>query len=47
MKKKGQHFQHYSKEFKMKAIEIYEEGNRSYHSFFEELGLRGSTQLKS
>ncbi|PCK22343.1 IS3 family transposase, partial [Bacillus pumilus] len=47
MAKKGQHFQHYSKEFKMKAVKKYEEGNRSYHSLSEELGLRSSTQLKS
>ncbi len=47
MARKGQHFQHYTKEFKMKAVKMYEEGNRNYRSLSEELGLRSSTQLKS
>ncbi len=47
MARKGQQFQHYSKEFKMKAVKMYEEGNKSYQSLSEELGIRSSTQLKS
>ncbi|WP_224741103.1 transposase, partial [Bacillus sp. 28A-2] len=47
MARKGQQFQHYSKEFKMKAVKMYEEGNRSYQSLSEELGIKSSTQLKS
>ncbi|WP_411809695.1 transposase, partial [Bacillus mojavensis] len=47
MARKGQHFQHYTKEFKMKAVKMYEEGNKSYHLLSEELGLRSSTQLKN
>lgn len=38
MARKGQHFQHYTKEFKMKAVKMYEEGNKSYHLLSEELG---------
>lgn len=44
MARKGQHFQHY---IKMKAVKMYEEGNKSYHLLSEELGLRSSTQLKN
>ncbi|KAA6447386.1 transposase, partial [Bacillus atrophaeus] len=47
MARKGQHFQRYTKEFKMKAVNLYEEGNKSYHTLSEELGLRSSTQLKN
>ncbi|MCY7540301.1 transposase [Bacillus pumilus] len=47
MARKGQHFQHYSKEFKIKAVKMYEEGNKSYRSLSEKFGLRSSTQLKS
>ncbi|QXW82336.1 hypothetical protein [Bacillus sp. LJBS17] len=47
MAKKGQHFQHCMKEFKMKAAKMYEEGNKSYNMLSEELGLRSSTQLKN
>ncbi|SFY23705.1 Helix-turn-helix domain-containing protein, partial [Bacillus altitudinis] len=47
MARKGQQFQHYSKEFKMKAVKMYEEGNKSYQSLSEELGIKSSTQLKS
>ncbi|QHK00328.1 hypothetical protein C7M17_04133 [Bacillus subtilis] len=47
MARKGQHFQHYTKEFKMKAVKMYEEGNKSYNTLAEELGLRSSTQLKN
>lgn len=43
MARKGQHFQHYTKE----AVKMYEEGNKSYHLLSEELGLRSSTQLKN
>ncbi|TYS22300.1 transposase, partial [Bacillus altitudinis] len=46
MARKGQQFQHYSKEFKMKAVKMYEEGNKSYQSLSEELGIKSSTQLK-
>ncbi|WP_411802033.1 transposase, partial [Bacillus mojavensis] len=45
MARKGQHFQHYTKEFKMKAVKMYEEGNKSYHLLSEELGVGSSTQL--
>lgn len=47
MAEKGQHFQHCTKEFKMKAVRMYEEGNKSYNMLSEELGLRSSTQLKN
>ncbi|MEK5495918.1 IS3 family transposase [Bacillus sp. FSL M8-0077] len=47
MARKGQQFQQYSKEFKMKAVKMYEEGNKSYQSLSEELGIKSSTQLKS
>lgn len=47
MARKGQHFQYYTKEFKMKAVKMYEEGNKSYNTLSEELGLRSSTQLKN
>lgn len=47
MARKGQHFQHYTKEFKVKAVKMYEEGNKSYHLLSEELGLWSSTQLKN
>ncbi|QAW10124.1 IS3 family transposase [Bacillus subtilis] len=47
MARKGQHFQRYTKEFKMKAVKMYEEGNKSYNTLAEELGLRSSTQLKN
>ncbi|MFY0331126.1 transposase, partial [Bacillus sp. YIM B13410] len=47
MARKGQQFQHYSKEFKMKAVKMYEEGNKSYQLLSEELGIKSSTQLKS
>lgn len=44
MARKGQHFQHYTKEFKMKAVNMYEEGNKSYNTLSEELGLRSPAQ---
>lgn len=28
MARKGQHFQHYTKEFKMKAVNMYEDGKK-------------------
>ncbi|RVT56095.1 IS3 family transposase [Niallia taxi] len=46
MAKKGQTFQSYSSETKLKAVIMYENGEGSYNSISEELGLRSSTQLK-
>lgn len=47
MARKGQTFQHYTEEFKIKAVNMYEEGNKSYQTLATELGLRSSTQLKN
>ena len=44
---KGQAFQHYTEEFKLKAIEMYINGEGSYNSLSADLGLRSSTQLKN
>ncbi|MEH7012569.1 transposase [Neobacillus niacini] len=44
---KGQTFQHYTEEFKLKAIEMYINGEGSYNSLSTDLGLRSSTQLKN
>lgn len=44
---KGQNFQHYTEEFKLKAIEMYMNGEGSYNSISADLGLRSSTQLKN
>lgn len=47
MARKGQTFQHYTEEFKIKAVNMYEEGDKSYQTLATELGLRSSTQLKN
>jgi transposase len=44
---KGQIFQHYTEEFKLKAIEKYLNDEGSYRSLSDQLGLRSSTQLKN
>jgi transposase len=44
---RGQTFQHYTEEFKLKAIEMYINGEGSYNSLSADLGLRSSTQLKN
>ncbi|MFJ5964401.1 transposase [Bacillus sp. NPDC093026] len=46
MAQKEQQFQYDTKEFKMKAVKLYLEGNKSYHTLSEELGVRSSAQLK-
>lgn len=47
MARKGQTFRHYTEEFKLKAVEMYENGSKSYKALAEELGIRSSTQLKN
>lgn len=44
---KGQIFQHYTEEFKLKAIEMYLNSEGSYRSLSDQLGLRSATQLKN
>lgn len=46
MAKKGQVFQNYTEEFKLKAVEMYRNGEGSYGFLSKGLGLRSSTQLK-
>ncbi|MFJ7730241.1 transposase [Neobacillus sp. NPDC097160] len=46
MAKKGQTFQNYTEEFKMKAVEMYISGDVSYAILSNQLGLRSPTQLK-
>ncbi|MFD2446710.1 transposase [Bacillus sp. CGMCC 1.16607] len=46
MAKKGQTYHTYTEEFKSKAVERYINGDGSYQSLSDELGLRSSTQLK-
>lgn len=47
MAKKGTKFQSYTEEFKRLAIERYINGDGSYQTLSEELGLRSPTQLKT
>lgn len=47
MAKKGTKFQSYSEEFKRLAIESYINGEGSYLTLSNELGLRSPTQLKT
>lgn len=47
MAKKGQVFKSYTEEFKLKAVEMYLNGEGSYNTLSSQLGLRSSTQLKS
>lgn len=46
MAKKGQIFQSYTDEFKLKAVMQYLNGSKSYEAMAEELGIRNCTQLK-
>lgn len=46
MAKKGQTFQTYSEEFKLKAIRAYVEGSGSYKDIAEREGIRNCSQLK-
>lgn len=46
MAKKGQEFQCYTDEFKLKAVMKYTNGNKSYAVLAEELGIKNCTQLK-
>jgi transposase len=47
MAKKGQVFNNYTEDFKLKAVEMYLNGEGSYSTLSNQLGLRSSTQLKS
>src|SRR3954454_21795179 len=47
MAKKGQVFKSYTEDFKLKAVEMYLNGEGSYGILSSQLGLRSSTQLKS
>lgn len=46
MAKKGQTFQTYSEEFKLKAVRAYVEGSASYKVVAEREGVRNCSQLK-
>lgn len=46
MVKKGDKFQSYSEEFKIKAIQMYLNKEGSYRKISTSLGMRSSTQLK-
>lgn len=46
MAKKGQKFQVYTDEFKLKAVMEYVNGSKGYKALAEELGIRNCTQLK-
>ncbi|WP_407945121.1 transposase [Paenibacillus glycinis] len=46
MAKKGQTFQTYSEEFKLKAVRAYVEGSASYKVIAEREGIRHCSQLK-
>jgi transposase len=46
MAKKGQTFQTYSEEFKLKAVRAYVEGSASYKVIAEQEGIRNCSQLK-
>lgn len=47
MGKTGRTNQIYTEDFKKRAVKLYKEGNKSYKTLAEELGLRSSTQLKN
>ena len=47
MAKKGQKFEKYSKEKKMKAVRMNLNGEGSYEPITQKVGLRSSTQLKA
>ncbi|SFC67485.1 Helix-turn-helix domain-containing protein [Bacillus sp. OV322] len=46
MAKKGQTFNTYSDEFKLKAVMKYVNGSKSYKALAEEMGIRNCSQLK-
>ncbi len=46
MAKKGQKFQTYTDEFKIKAVMAYVNGPESYQAVTERLGIRNCSQLK-
>ena len=46
MAKKGQTFQMYTEEFKLKAVRAYIEGSASYKVVAEQEGIRNCSQLK-
>jgi transposase len=46
MGKTGRTYQKYTEDFKIRAVKLYKEGNKSYGTVSEELGLRSPTQLK-
>jgi transposase len=46
MAKKGQVFQTYTEEFKLKAVQAYVEGSASYKVVADQLEIRNCTQLK-
>lgn len=47
MAKKGQVFQSYTDEFKLRAVQCYLEGSTSYQALADKLGIRSCTQLKT
>ncbi|MGG3465888.1 transposase, partial [Brevibacillus laterosporus] len=46
MAKKGQKFKRYSEEFKLKAVNLYQERGMSYKAITKALGIPSSTQIK-
>ncbi|WP_373926023.1 IS3 family transposase [Brevibacillus laterosporus] len=46
MAKKGQKFKRYSEEFKLKAVNLYQERGMSYKAITKALGIPSSTQVK-
>lgn len=47
MGKTGRTNQGYTEDFKKSAVKLYKQGNKSYKTLAEELGLRSPTQLKN
>ncbi|MGD8189344.1 IS3 family transposase [Brevibacillus ginsengisoli] len=47
MAKKGQRFEKYSEELKMKAVEMYLHGGKGYQSVADALGIRNASQVKA
>ncbi len=46
MAKKGQTFKRYSEEFKLKAVNLYQQTGMSYEEIAKKLGIPSSTQVK-
>jgi transposase len=46
MAKKGQIFKRYSDEFKLRAVNMYQQRGMSYEAIARELGIPSSTQVK-